>query len=528
MASRKKRRQRRRTNTRISQHQKKGKRLTPPLAAMPNLQMHNWLEDTLPELLWPLVLVSTADHDGMLTYCAAVDTIAGVIDSNTSVDRPDGLVVDGSLSSLEAVPANARSAILAALYDEDIYERAVPEGFAHALGMYPSAPGRWVIEGWVQRGLSIDPAAAQRFLAPVISDSSHGQERVATRAKFLVVRCWFKRGEFVPIDPKRTAELFSRYPERVTEDERRHLEPEVRSQFGAIWNRHLLSDTAPARDKEWPSRFWRSNWSIYPCESAEDRAVPGAKGDDVLAAVAQLTGEVDALHRRFLRTATTADPDLYRPDRYEILTGIVSRAIRLSAAASRIPFQWSGEYGSPVLRAALESLIVFRYLILKDDADLYATFKSFGRGHLKAQKLHLEEYIDAHDDAPHDLTELLQHLDALVNQDEWEEWQEIDLGGTFSGKDMRKMAAAVRMEDEYKLLLAPASSMTHGEWTALDRYALTRCLNPLHRWHRIPRESPAAAIEPSLIAIVIDFAGDLVDEYEKAFAIGVAEERASG
>jgi hypothetical protein len=62
------------------------------------------------------------------------------------------------------------------------YEVAVPEDFAHALGMYPGSPGSWLIEPWRQRGLTIDWEVAQRFLGGVISDGHHGQSDVATRA----------------------------------------------------------------------------------------------------------------------------------------------------------------------------------------------------------------------------------------------------------------------------------------------------------------------------------------------------------
>jgi hypothetical protein len=76
----------------------------------------------------------------------------------------------------------------------------------------------------------------------------------------------------------------------------------------------------------------------------------------------------------------------------------------------------------------------------------------------------------------------------LINQDLWEELQDISLEGTFSGVNTRKMAEHVGMLTEYKLVFAPASSNVHGEWGTLEQYALAVCRNPLHRGHRVPRD----------------------------------------
>ncbi|MFN2524871.1 MAG: DUF5677 domain-containing protein [Actinomycetota bacterium] len=193
------------------------------------------------------------------------------------------------------------------------------------------------------------------------------------------------------------------------------------------------------------------------------------------------------MHAGFLSTAQVVDPDLYDPARFEVLTGITLRGLRAVHKAAADPSGWSGEHGFPLLRQVVEALIVLRWLVQKEDPAMYERFKDFGRGRLKLWMLHVRSYIDAADDVPDEMRELDDFLSSEVNQDIWEEFQDIDLGGTFTGIDARKMAQAVGMEREYQLLFAPASSTTHGEWSALDRYVLRRCLNPLHAWHRVPR-----------------------------------------
>ena len=118
-------------------------------------------------------------------------------------------------------------------------------------------------------------------------------------------------------------------------------------------------------------------------------------------------------------------------------------------------------------------------------------------GRLKLLLLHTEQYIESLDEVPQHLEEYLAHLELEVNADLSEEFQEISLATTFSDESARKMAIEVGLKDDYDFVFAPASGSTHGDWVALDRYALVRCRNPLHLWHRIPNDDPALVLDTS-------------------------------
>ena len=66
------------------------------------------------------------------------------------------------------------------------------------------------------------------------------------------------------------------------------------------------------------------------------------------------------------------------------------------------------EHGSPVIRALVEGRVVLKWLALKDDAELYARFRNYGRGRLKLLKLHLEDYRDSLDKVPDGLNEHIE------------------------------------------------------------------------------------------------------------------------
>jgi hypothetical protein len=79
------------------------------------------------------------------------------------------------------------------------------------------------------------------------------------------------------------------------------------------------------------------------------------------------------------------------------------------------------------------------------------------------------------------------------------------------------MADTIGLGDDYRFIFAPASSSFHGEWSAVEQFALERCMNPLHRGHRIPRKDNAVAMGPQLIELALDQIEDLVSRY----AVGI-------
>ncbi len=515
-------RSRPRASSSLAEHRRRGGKLVPPLATLSNLTPVAWLPDVLPDMLWLCSLIVEDDLDGMRAANAALKLIDEAIRETTGGDLLP-LPVDGRLTRLEGVPEEARARAIELLMEKDGYELAVPEDVAHALAMYPGAPGTWLIQPWLDRGITVDWERAQAFLGKVIDAAAHGQSLPATRAKFVALARWAASGKLhVPRDS--TFELLPRYPHDLTDDEMKLVESSTRATFGALLmaDEHQPSSEGSDREQasnsrvDWARRFWRSNWSIFPCRPLEDSTVSGDPGDiDALASL--LRQETTALQERFIAVASTTDPDLYDPDRYEVLTGLVSAAIRSVWAAAMSPASWSAEHGLMVNRSVVEALITVRWLLHKNEPEMYRRFKEYGRGHLKLLKLHVEEYIDDQADPPEDLRRFAKYLETEVNADVGEEWQEIQLGGTFAGISTRDMADAVGMRSEYNFVFAPASSSTHREWVTLDRYALTRCMNPLHRWHRIPRASLSTTIGPEVMESALGLAEELIEVYLSAF-----------
>lgn len=500
----------------LAAHRQHGKQLQPPLKTIGDLRLTTWLRDQFPDYLWVCFILAEDLERGTRTLNATLDRVNNSLDvalNNRADERP---VFDGSLSSWDAISEAVRPRVLEDLRAAGVYELAVPETFAHILGMYPGAPGSWLIQWWRDRGLSIDPEIAESRLNETIRASFHGRDPVATRAKAFALRGFVVAGRIFFGPDVETVELLPRYPHELNQDEVVRVEGFIRASFGAL---HSLKDGPDEgrvdSNSTWPAQFWRANWRIFSCHLAEPGARP-ADEDALRSALRDATTRLNALWQRFEDTALKTDPDLYNPDRYEVLTGITARALRVLTAAVHSPTAWTVEHSAPLLRSMVEALVTLSWLAHRDDRPLYSRFKDFGRGHLKLWKLHLEEYADSLDEVPEDVAAQLDDLHALVNEELSEEFQDIDIGGSFAGVDMRKMAYEVGLEQDYRLVLAPASADFHGEWGHLARYALTWCRNAAHRFHRIARQDVEPDLSPSTIQVALDFAERVVDTYVAA------------
>ncbi len=505
-------RQRRSGNSSLRAHRQQGKRLTAPMNSIAPTTSVPWLRDVFPSLIWP----SSALHEhgldtGMVVVARTLDVLSRFID--------DSVVLDGSLQSLDLVPKGRRAEALHALHEEgSLYEQAFPWLLVRALDRYEKMPGAWIFDGWTGPRPVVAEDAPAEFLADVVRAAWHGQSDVATRAKVLAVRGQIRSGKIHLPPGVGFLELLPRYPNQLDDDDRARVESSVRAMFNALWGMQDLS-ILETRQK-WAAAFWRRNWTLYPCavlkpdaENADDDESTGDAVPPWAPVRADALARVEALKEKFLECVFATDPDLFSPDRHEVLTGLVNRQVRAVEAMASMPLFWSVEHGAPLIRGLVEARIVAKWLMYKDDETLFERFKDYGRGHLKLHVLHLREYADAETGDTSDLDAEIAELEQILERDMMEEFQDIDVNARFTKTDTRSMANAVDLAREYRTLFAPMSSNVHGEWVALDQYALDVCRNPLHRAHRLPNFDPRTTLSPSHVTLALDQLEAMIDEY---------------
>jgi hypothetical protein len=486
----------------------------------------HWLQDGLPSFLWVAhhIVAEEDRYDGISRVLGMLRHCDEWLDIDHAAEAEGRAFLDGTLQSFDTLSKDQQQQLLDAMIDFGGYGDVIREEFAHALGMYPTAPGAWLLRPWQEEGLSIDPSKAERTLADLIDKCSHGQSDHSTACKvvYFARQLEFRR---LRLPPSATwlADELSQYPKQGDDDFNRMCEATIRAMFGGIWG----ASQEQGERLEWAKRFWRSNGALYVCRRLErtpeaDLVDPEEARQTFREALDTFRADYDALNGRFRHRADTTDPDIYSPARYEVLCGLTNRALRLSRALCSSPTLWESDYGLPLVRSILESLILIRWMAKKegDEPLIYDAFQEHGRGSLKLYKLHLEEVVEKQEDPPEEMVKHLDAISAEVAQDVQEEFQNIYLHA-FGKTNIRKMAADVGMKEQYDLVYSMASATAHGEWHSLDRYALTRCTNPLHRWHRIVGDTDGMW-SMQIVDMALQMTEDMVEEFETAMPVSIA------
>lgn len=135
--------------------------------------------------------------------------------------------------------------------------------------------------------------------------------------------------------------------------------------------------------------------------------------------------------------------------------------------------------GRVILRTICEIFILLHWMVKKNDDNLWNQFRNFGIGKTKLSMLKNQE--------PKNTPEFID-IDELffyANEDYWQEFVDIELKA-FANKNLREMASESDTKDVYDKYYDWSSGYVHANWIAVRDTVMTTCLNPLHRFHRVP------------------------------------------
>jgi hypothetical protein len=520
----------------LAGHFKKGRVFRPPLLAYPEFTGSDWVRDDLPDLLWPAVVAFLYGDDVVALFAELQSRVLSCV-GVAAFDH--GWEFDGRLTSLEAMHPDERVAVIEQARSMPDRSRLFPRELVAIAAMYAGFPGTWLVsEPWAVPE-PVEPDVAATVLARTLATAV--QETNAL-VKAPVIRWGLATGRMTLAQPLH--EEIVRYPGDA--ERRAATEAVIRSTFLAT--KALVAEHEPERPNErdaWASAFWSQNWHATPCWPEEEVETesddPSPRADDettsnttsgppsagprgsqpekqpepndanpvdtdvnsdalARAAVQRTVDLFDGFLEAVLNPALPVD--LRRPERHEVLTGLVSRAARAVIRTLHHPDLWSGEHGMATMRILAETKIVVRWMGASDDPEIYAKYQDYGHGKRKLMRLHLENVRAEFDEPPAFLNDASTSLERATGGDWGEQFQAVSVERTFANKDLRQMAAEVGLEDLYRYVFQPASGISHGEWWAVEDYAMQRCLNPLHRFHLIPSfclEYPTTTEFPRLL-----------------------------
>lgn len=498
-------------------HRRRGRKHVPPLLDLPvPMTWREFRKFAFPDFIWLLMMLWKRPLKmgaGPATRALDLGQAAfGRAQARGALGVKSEPVFHGLLTDWERLPAQERAELLAELRATGIYEAVAPVALVHALAVYPDAPGRWLIEPQLAAGLTPLVAEAEKHLWELMRLGGDSHSELATHAIYIWLRGLVMMGRIsYSRDDRVFADILPRYEGELTETERALAETTLRATFLAM----PQDDAEHEATLAWCRRFWRANYDLYQClgEPSADHDPPE------LDKAKQGAERLERRMTRFLQLARQSDPDLFDSDRYDVLTGMTWRVLRIAHHLIGHPAQWSEEHGYPAIREVFEGLVQMRYA-LKIEAEqptVWAEFKNYGRGRTKALKLHTEAALAKASGPERELLEgLLPKLTEAANRDRNEEFQDISLTSTFlEGVSLEQMAVAVGFGDLYGSM-SPASSALHGDWSALDDLFLDRCRHPLHGPHAIPRFALAEESDERPPFLADSISGWTLDSYEAA------------
>jgi len=406
---------------------------------------------------------------------------------------------------------------------------ALPDLLGHALSLYPECPASWLYYDWA-REHSADPDRGIAFLKGILVKYGDRETVEATQLRMVPIARLANSGKLHA--PLPIVDEWSKYPHQLDEDGRKKVEASMRALYNLLGSKEF----APPGSLDWAQYFWRQNWRISTCEFATHPSVVREDEEenveaDVPETNARITiGEIHAAWTSALETLEAgirerqlqADLDLWNPTPDEVRLGLASRALRLAHELIEDPNLWTATGSAHLVRAIIDTRITAAWLLRKGTDRDYEKYKDYGLGKNKLYKLHLEDYIDSTEAT--DLEELRDRLEREVNAEILEEFQQISLGGTFSGKSIREMAEESELRPVYTLNYQPLSSEAHGEWSSLNRHDLRFCTNPLHRFHRVGRFRPSDVWGSiALTHVAFAYARDTVEDVFKSYGIATAD-----
>lgn len=155
--------------------------------------------------------------------------------------------------------------------------------------------------------------------------------------------------------------------------------------------------------------------------------------------------------------------------------------------------------GRLILRTLTECLITLAYLMHKDKPELWKSYREHGSGQAKLAFLKLYELED--ENLPNYVTR--DELERLANEDIWQEFTKVDLG-QWSNTDLRKMSIEACVKTIYDKYYGWTSNFVHEQWGAVRDTVFDLCLNPLHRFHRIPAlpRMDTGSVTPDAVSVL--------------------------
>lgn len=438
--------------TKISDHTQFKKKLIPPLLKIP-FTNSSWVNDRLPEMLWVVLIAGNLERERALDFFRYVGRY--VAKNNEFAD-----ITHTSLGKLS--DEKLRDFITHLLnHSKEI------KPILESLCCYPHIP-KFTI--WEQILGAHKIEEKEEMLNKAVFKVFNHQSQEATDCRWVKILCLALGGK-LKFSSREYAKRILNYP---NVGDMKEVRPSIRA----------MEVILTPEDKSWSDYFWKNSYEMTNCvpEEVVSKKIEKLRED--------LDLQIKNKRRYYIQEIKKVRKDIINKFfkinnsdlnlRKEALFGISLYGLVLF---SEINFYYGTHSltGRIALRSLIELYISLEYLLKKEvtEPKIWNDFYEYGKGQAKLVYLKYKE--KGFNSSSVDLNE----IEFLLNEDHWLEFIEINLG-QWASIDLRKMSEEANVKEVYDKYYTYTSSYVHGTGLAIRESIYQRCLNPLHRFHRLP------------------------------------------
>lgn len=448
-------------------HNQSGKLVTPFNKALGGLsQRVSWMDTGLIEVLWATLVRSSFEQARSLSIFREVFDNA----NNLLPNCEDSYVTHSVLSTMTkdrfdiwVKPLVSNPELRLALRPLTLIE-SLPD--LHHWQRHLESPDVY-----------IDSTNLMRAIAKCIDHQSQESTDIRwMKYVYFIIVC--KRMRFALADEGRSNRMIDELRYYPNVGDQRAVRPAIRS--GEIMLRTSMDDTGIAAEvpsilidklpQAWHENFWSECLRRTACVLPKTNDI---QHEDSSFYVDQFKKLVSEISHYFFASVTNTALDARR----DAIFGLIIYAATTAAGLHGIQQHANGRI---VLRTIAETYITLKFLIHHNTNTMWNQFRNYGTGQ---SKLVFLKMVDA-ETIPEFIS--VADLEQYINEDMWQEYVDINLK-SWSDRSLRKIAEEGGTKDLYDKYFDWTSGFVHAHWGAVRDTTFTTCLNPLHRYHRVPQ-----------------------------------------
>lgn len=444
----------------LKQHKQNKKELNPPfLAHGLNMKTSSWFNERLPEMLWAVLIIGNTGRENALSFFRYV---AKYVEKNNACS-------DVTITGISELEETTKKSFINHICS---FSKEVKEILSGLL-LFPELPS---IENWKECLDSPNSKEDWSKLADSVAKTFWHQSQEATDCRWVKILCEIVGGKMkFTRTMEETLKGILEYPNYR---DMTKVRPSIRAM-----------EIGPRSDSQtesiWGKYFWKYCFDNTGCmpEEAVNKKIQNRQE--------KLTEEMEETRKHYFDDTVRIRNELIDyffttsqvsaiDSRHEGAFGLALYGLSLyiETIFYRTSLSITGRLG---LRALVEIYITFSYLLKKETSEpkTWDDYRSYGIGQIKLIYLKLQELKN------NPSCTNLEEMDHIANEDKWVEFVPINLGH-WDSANLRKMSEDVGLKDLYDKFYNYNSGFMHGNWGAVRESVYQKCINPLHRYHRVP------------------------------------------